>query len=311
MQVLVPALLLALGAARPFPATVNGRPITEAEVSKAVRDHLRKTSFHRDPSAEQLEKERPVAIERLVTEELRAQEARRRGLTIPLAPVEKVAAAEETNAGGKERFDALLAANGIDRARYLEVIERPEMAKRLVEAELHARLADPSREEALAHYRANRGRYVVGASVHAQELCVRVEPWAQEPEWRQGEEKAAQLREKLLHGADFAQAAREARCDKLAEKGGDLGFVHRESIEPVMDQALWALKDGEISAPVRTLRGWHLVRRIETRPERPLPFETVEKAIVAELREARREAIVKSLDARLRSRARIALAGQS
>lgn len=305
------ALLLFLGTAQPFPATVNGKPITEPEVAKAVRDHLRKTSFHRDPSPEKLQAERKKALETLVDEELRAQEARRRGLTIPAEPVEKLAAAEEASAGGKEKFDALLAANGIDRARYREVIERADMSKRLVEAEVATRLAEPTRDEALAHYRTNPSRYVVGASAHVQELCVRVEAWASEDQWKEGQRQTLELRARLIQGSDFAQAARDAKCDVFAQKGGDLGFVHKDSIDPAMDQALWALEDGEISAPVRTIRGWHLVRRVETRPERPVPFPEVEKAIQAELREARREAIVKRLDAELRAHARIVLADQS
>ena len=307
----IPALLLLLGAVPAFPATVNGRPITEPEVTKAVRDHLRRTSFHRELTPEQLETERKQAIEKLVDEELRAQEARRRGLTVPVAPVEKTAAAEEANAGGKEKFEAILAANGIDRARYLEVIARDALSKRLVEAEAAARLVEPTRDEALAHYRANPSRYVVGASAHALELCVRVDPSGMDAAWEEGERRAVELRARIVRGAGFAQAAREAKCDAFAEKGGDLGFVHEGSLDPAMDQALWGLKDGELSQPVRTIRGWHLIRRVETRPERPVPFPDVEQAIRAELREARREEIVKRLDAGLHARATIVLAGKS
>jgi parvulin-like peptidyl-prolyl isomerase len=305
------ALLIVLSAAQPYAATVNGKPITEPEVAKAIRDHLRKTSFHREPSEEQLAAERPKAVDALVAQELRAQEARRRGLTAERAAIEKLAAAEEASAGGKAKFEALLASFGIDRVRYLEVIERPELSKRLEEAEVQARLVEPTHDEALAHYRANPKRYVVGASVHAQELCVRVEPWAPEDGWKKGEQQAAELRAQLAKGGDFARAAREAKCDPFAEKGGDLGFVHQGSIDPAMDQALWALEDGQVSAPVRTIRGWHLIRRLETRPERPVPFPEVEKAIVAELRKARREAIVKRLDAELRARGKVVVAGRS
>lgn len=304
------ALILVLCGAPPFPATVNGKPITEPEVMKAVRDHLRKTSFHREPSPEQLEAERRQAIDTLVGEELRAQEARRRGLSIERAPIDKVMAAEQARAGGKEKLDAVLAGYGIDRARYVEVMERPALAGRLEEAEVAARLSEPTHEEALAHYRANPTRYVVAPSVHALELCVRVEPWAPEEDWKRAEAKASELRGRLVKGADFAQAARDARCDRFAEKGGDLGFVHQGSIEPGLDQALWALKDAGVSAPVRTIRGWHLVRRVETRPARQVPLPEVEQAIVAELRQARREAIVKKLDAELRSRARVVVAGR-
>jgi parvulin-like peptidyl-prolyl isomerase len=311
MTGLIPALFLLLGAGpKPFPATVNGKPITEPEVAKAVRDRVNKTSFHRELTPEQLEKERTQAIDELVQEELRAQEARRRGLTIPREPIEKLAAAEEANAGGKELFDAVLAANRIDRARYLEVIERPELSKRLAQSELETRLKEPTRDEALAHYRKNPGRYVVGASAHVQELCVRVDPSSSEEGWTEGRQKAAELRERLVKGADFANAAREAKCDQFAPGGGDLGFVHKGSLDAGMDGAVWALRDGEVSEPVRTIRGWHLLRRVESRPERPVPFADVEKAIRAELREARRKEIVSRLDAGLRAKGKIVLAGK-
>lgn len=308
MHGLVPALLLLLGAPPPFPATVNGRPITAPEVAKAVRDHLRETSFHRTPTPEQLEAERKRAIDELVREELRAQEARSRGLTIPMGPVEKVAAGEEASAGGKQKLDAVLAANGIDRGRYLEVLERPALSRRLLEVETAAHLAEPTREEALAHYQANPTRYVVGASAHVLELCVRVDPSSGPEGSTEGERSAAALRARLLRGGDFAQAAREAKCDAFAAKGGDLGFVHRGSLDPAMDAAVWALGDGELSQPVRTIRGWHLLRRVETRPQHPVPFPEVEEAIRAELREARRAAIVERLDAALRAKATVVVA---
>jgi peptidyl-prolyl cis-trans isomerase C len=310
MTGLIPALLLLLGAAPPFPAVVNGRPITEPEVAKVVRDHVRKTSFHRELTPEQLEKERTQAIDEIVEQELRAQEARRRGLTIPKEPIEKLAAAEEASAGGKEKFEAILAANGIDRARYVEVLERPELSKRLAQSELTTRLKEPTREEALAHYRANPGRYVVGASAHVQELCVRVDPSSGEDGWEKGRRQAGELRERLVKGADFGDAAREAKCDTFAAQGGDLGFVHKGSLDPAMEEPLWALEDGGVSQPVRTIRGWHLLRRVESRPERPVPFADVEAAIRAELREARRKEIARRLDAELRAKAKIVLAGK-
>ena len=304
---LISALLLLAGAAPPFPATVNGRPITASELVKAARDHLQKTSYHKDPSPEQLEIELKSALEALVRDELRAQEARRRGLAIAREPIEKLAAAEEASAGGKEKFDAVLSANGIDRARYLEVIERPELSKRLVES-VTEKLAEPTRDDALAHYRKDPSRYVVEASAHVQELCVRVPATSAEDGWKKGEGEAAELRSRLLQGADFAQAARDARCDKFAEKGGDLGFVHKGSLDSGMDEALWKLNDGELSQPIRTIRGWHIIRRVETHPSRAVPFPEVEQAIRAELRAARRDDAMKRLDDDLRAKAKVVFA---
>ena len=110
------ALLLALAAA---PALVNGKPITEPEVTKAVKEHIQKTLFHRQLDDKQLAEVRKKVLDKLITSELRAQEARRRGLTIPLVDVLKVAAAEEQNAGGREKFEAMQAKPGDHRMNIL------------------------------------------------------------------------------------------------------------------------------------------------------------------------------------------------
>ena len=52
----------------------------------------------------------------------------------------------------------------------------------------------------------------------------------------------------------------------LRGRKGDLGFVSRGDLEPAVERALWSLKEGEVSAPVRSALGWHLVKRRETIP---------------------------------------------
>ena len=302
---LLVAIVLAL--ATP-PATVNLKPITEAEVVKATGDRIRKTMFHRQLDEKKTAEVRKQALADLITAELRAQEARRRGLAVPQAPLEQVAAGEEKNAGGREKFDAMLASYGIDRARYLEIIARPALADQLVELDAKA-VPAPTVDDALARYQSNPARYMVPGALKLRSLCVRVDPSSTEQQWQAGAAEARALRERALK-ADFATLAIEQKCDAFAPKGGDLGLVHQGSLDPVMEKAGWAIRDGEITAPIRSLRGWYLLKREASQAPRQASFANVKDSILAGLRDERRIAALKKLDDRLHSAAKIVLAKQ-
>ncbi|MFN8591052.1 MAG: peptidylprolyl isomerase [Thermomicrobiales bacterium] len=72
-------------------------------------------------------------------------------------------------------------------------------------------------------------------------------------------------------GEDFATVARELSTDTAtAPNGGDLGWFTRAEMVPPFAEAAFTLKPGEISEPVETEYGWHLIRVDETDPDRPL-----------------------------------------
>ncbi|HCA26469.1 MAG TPA: molecular chaperone SurA [Betaproteobacteria bacterium] len=72
--------------------------------------------------------------------------------------------------------------------------------------------------------------------------------------------KLMQLRNRLMHGANFAKLARLYSEDTSAANGGDLGWVSPGDTVPPFEHAMNALKPGEISQPVKTSFGWHLIQ---------------------------------------------------
>lgn len=77
----------------------------------------------------------------------------------------------------------------------------------------------------------------------------------------QAKAKLEDLRQQVLDGGDFAELARQNSMDPgSAPTGGDLGFAGRGVWDPVFEDALFALQEGEVSAPVQTDFGWHLIR---------------------------------------------------
>ena len=81
-------------------------------------------------------------------------------------------------------------------------------------------------------------------------------------------ERMNELRAEILAGLDFAEAARQESDDPMtAQKGGDLGFFGRGVMDTLFTETAFALEPGEISEPIRTTFGYHLVRTEETTVE--------------------------------------------
>jgi len=79
------------------------------------------------------------------------------------------------------------------------------------------------------------------------------------------------IAQRLVKGEDFAVLAKELSNDPgSADKGGDLGYAAPGVYDPAFEEALYALKQGEVSAPVRTQFGWHLIKLLGVQaPEVP------------------------------------------
>jgi peptidyl-prolyl cis-trans isomerase SurA len=78
-------------------------------------------------------------------------------------------------------------------------------------------------------------------------------------------ERVLQVRERIVNGADFAELARLFSEDLSASRGGELGWISPGDTVPEFEKAMDALKPGELSAPVKTPFGWHLIQVEERR----------------------------------------------
>lgn len=83
----------------------------------------------------------------------------------------------------------------------------------------------------------------------------------------QARQRLAQLRERILHGESFEDLARRYSNDSTAPQGGDLGWLSPGTTVPPFEQAMDALAEGEISQPVQSPFGWHLIKVEERRTQ--------------------------------------------
>ena len=136
-----------------------------------------------------------------------------------------------------------------------------------------------------------RGAGAIGgpavAQTRARHILVRTSEAVSEPEARR---RLADLRERIVTGgADFAEIARLHSADTgSAARGGELGWVFPGDTVPEFERAMDALKTGELSEPVKSPFGWHLVQVLERRTASPPP-ERLRLAARQALRERKSE----------------------
>lgn len=110
------------------------------------------------------------------------------------------------------------------------------------------------------------------------------------------EDKAKELAEAAKKGDDFAKLAADNSKDPGSKaNGGALGFFGKGQMVKEFEEAAFALKKGEISAPVKSQFGWHIIK-VEDRRQRPLPtFEDVKDRIIGSMVEQKAQETITGL----------------
>lgn len=98
------------------------------------------------------------------------------------------------------------------------------------------------------------------------------------------EEKAKELHAKIVAGADFAQLAKENSTDTGSkDQGGVLGYFGHGQMVPEFEAAAFKLEKGQISEPVHTNFGWHIIKVDDRRKKEPPSYAAVKETIMNSL----------------------------
>ncbi len=180
-------------------------------------------------------------------------------------------------------------------ARHFE--EKREAYRRPAEVRVQFVRLDPERfrdrvalneSELEAYYEEHRERFALPRTVEARHILLRLEADAGAEAVEAARARLAELRRRILEGADFAALAREVSEDPGSrDQGGLLPAFRRGDVVSPFAEAAFALAPGEVSEPVRTPFGWHLIRVERVNPERTRAFAEVKEEIAERLRRER------------------------
>jgi peptidyl-prolyl cis-trans isomerase C len=133
------------------------------------------------------------------------------------------------------------------------------------EIESKAKVSD---QEVRDYYEKNKEKFAPVTQIKASHILVKTE------------EEAKKILEKLKKGEDFAQLARKYSIDTASAKnGGDLGYFTRGQMVPEFEAAASRLKPGEISEPVKTKFGYHIIKVSDKKVGQVVEFEKVKDLI--------------------------------
>ena len=144
-------------------------------------------------------------------------------------------------------------------------------------------MADLPEEEVQAEYDAQYGSAGAVTEYNASHILVETE------------EEAQALIAELGEGADFAELAQERSIGPSGPNGGQLGWFTAGMMVPTFEEAVFALSVGEVSAPVETQFGWHVILLNDTRDQEPPALEEVRAELEDGLRRARVDAAITEL----------------
>jgi peptidyl-prolyl cis-trans isomerase D len=144
-----------------------------------------------------------------------------------------------------------------------------------------------SDDEVAAFYKANQARYGAPEERRASHILVAAGKDAKPADKAAAKAKAEAILADLKKApGTFAQVAKAKSEDPgSAEQGGDLGVIEKGSLVPSVEQAIFALKQGEISNVVESEYGYHVITVTSLKPAAVKPLDEVKAAIVADLKQ--------------------------
>jgi len=268
----------------PPAATVAGEPISVAELERRFRPLTQTTSFKEqlgesgDPAGERRALERRV-LTQMIREEILSRAARELDVSATEGEVEAYVeqVRRDRELRSRRQLRKLVESAGLTMNEWLRLV-RFNVLEENIRERLVAR-AKPSAQEARAYYESHGSRY---SRARVQHIVVRDAARARQIADRL-QRLAARARRKRLERRFGVVARRHSLDPSTRDKGGDLGYVARGSFRivlPTLERAINRLAPGEVSDPIETRLGLHVVHVVE---RRPLPFKTVREEVETKL----------------------------
>ncbi|MEQ8200331.1 MAG: peptidylprolyl isomerase [Syntrophomonadaceae bacterium] len=199
----------------------------------------------------------PQALDSLVSQKIVELEAGKRNVGVSEEEIQADLQSYYDYYGGEEAFMQTLAASGYTLERVREDIALNIKIEKLLEPRIAI-----SDEEMKTYFEENQADFAREEQVQASHILVDTE------------EKAREIEQRLANGEDFAQLARENSTDTAsAANGGDLGFFGRGQMVAEFEAAALGMQVGQVSEPVKTDYGYHIIKVTGKKAAQPPDFE--------------------------------------
>ena len=150
---------------------------------------------------------------------------------------------------------------------------------------LSANVPEPGEAAIEQRYQESKAEFTQPEERRASHILIAVKASDDEAAHTKAHEKAAEIKERLRLGEDFATLAKaESQDPGSASSGGELGWFGRGAMVPAFEQAVFDMQAGQISDVVESSFGFHIIKLEEIRPENVKPLDEVRPQLVRRLK---------------------------
>lgn len=272
-------------------AVVNDDIITSQDLAKEIKQMAREANRKEPTSAEDIAKLRTVAVNRLVERRLVDQKIRELDIKVTEEEVrQSIEEVKKQNNMSQEKLVDALAGQGLTFDQYKAQIREQLERLRLMSQEVKAKVQVTVKEE-LEYYQANRGKFGEQELYRARHILFKVPPDASEAALEKIRAKVAVVLTEARLGEIFENLAKKYSDDpNVSTDGGDLGTFRKGELLPEMEEVVLKLNPGEISEPVRSKSGFHIIKLEKKFLGDIKPFDDVKAEVEASLYKQKSEA---------------------
>jgi peptidyl-prolyl cis-trans isomerase C len=286
-------------------ASVNGvlipKEYLQREISRFEERIRSQGQTVEESRREELERQ---ALDTLIDMELLYQESQRRGFAVAGERIDEKVGDLRGRYADEEGFAQALEEIGISPDELRTEFERQIAIQDMIDTDV-APSVSVSEDESKDFYLSNPDLFFTPEQVRASHILILVSPDAAEEEKAAARSRIEEIRQMIVDGEDFAEAAASFSEDNNGARGGDLGFFSREQMVKPFADAAFSLDIGQLSGVVTTRYGYHLILVTDRRKETTVPFEAVQTRIHEYLHRDRVMTAIEDLARRLRGQAEI------
>jgi peptidyl-prolyl cis-trans isomerase SurA len=262
-------------------ATVNGDVVTLSEIEeRAGAEYAR---AERLPAGKEREEARSAALRRafdqIVAEKLLAAQAA--ALQLEVTDQQVAAAIEDIKTRNHFDDDALahaLGEQGLDLPTFRAQIRRELETYQVLQQRVRGKVK-VSDEDLRSYYQSHPQEFGGEDELRVRHIFLPLPEDAGKADEARARAAGEKVLQRLRTGEDFAKVAREVSKGPSAPDGGDLGWLRRGTIQKALEDAAFALKDGQISGLVRAGPGLHILKVEERRRGGERSFEDAKEEI--------------------------------
>jgi parvulin-like peptidyl-prolyl isomerase len=259
----------------------------------------------RGDQLELLKQLRREAMDLVIEQTLVGQAAEKEGIKADSEGVDEEVEKLRSAYDSDSAFRYKLEADGFTEESYRQHVARMIAAKIYLDR-IRADAWDVSDGELERYYEANQDRLTMPERARVRHILLTWKPLGTQDDRAALHAQMQPILERARAGEDFAELAREFSEDSATKKnGGDTGLFPRGTMVPAFEQLAFSLEPGEISDPLETVFGVHILRLEERIEPRLLPLDEIREMLREHVREEKMEAAVQARIDELRAAADI------